>query len=191
MTTWHSGRSLITRRRVELEGSLQDFVDRLHAEGIPRVPGTAVFPHPTKETTPLALRANVAFNGVLHEHNVIISVMSENVPHVPHDERLAVDELGWAHDGITHLSARFGFQDDQDIPSVLRQARSMSPELDIDPDTAFYYLSRMQITRGGQPGLASWRKRLFIGLANNAASPAAIFNLPVDRTVVMGSQVQL
>ena len=191
MTTWQSGRSLITRRRVELEGSLQDFVDRLHSEGIPRVPGTAVFPHPTKETTPLALRANVAFNGVIHEHNVIISVMSENVPHVPHGERLAVDELGWAHDGITHLSARFGFQDDQDIPSVLRQARGMSPELDIDPDTAFYYLSRMQITRGGQPGLASWRKRLFIGLANNAASPAAIFKLPVDRTVVMGSQVQL
>jgi KUP system potassium uptake protein len=191
MTTWHSGRSLITRRRVELEGSLQDFVDRLHAEGIPRVPGTAVFPHPTKETTPLALRANVAFNGVLHEHNVIISVVSENVPHVPHEERLAVDDLGWAHDGVTHLSARFGFQDDPDIPSTLRQARGMSPGLDIDPDTAFYYLSRMQITRGRQPGLASWRKRLFIGLANNAASPAAIFKLPVDRTVVMGSQVQL
>jgi len=191
MTTWQSGRGMITQRRIDLEGSLQDFIDRLHRDGVPRVPGTAVFPHPNKETTPLALRANLAFNGVIHEHNVIISVMSENVPHMPADERLTVDELGYAHDGITHLSARFGFQDDQDIPSVLRQAQGMSPELEIDPDSAFYYLSRMQITRGRQPGLASWRKRLFIGLANNAASPAAVFKLPVDRTVVMGSQVQL
>ncbi|MGI5128280.1 potassium transporter Kup [Pseudonocardia sp. CA-107938] len=191
MTTWQSGRRLITQRRIELEGPLQEFVDRLNAEGVPRVPGTAVFPHPNKESTPLALRANVAFNGVVHEHNVIISVISENVPHVPREDRLAVDELGYARDGITHLTARFGFQDEQDVPDVLRQARGMSDELDVDPDTAYYYLSRMQITRGDQPGLASWRKRLFIGLANNAASPAAYFRLPVDRTVVMGSQVQL
>ncbi len=63
-------------------------------EQIPRVPGTAVFPHPTKLTAPLALRANVAFNHVLHERVVIVSVLSENVPHVPLGERLAIDELG-------------------------------------------------------------------------------------------------
>ena len=86
------------------------------------MPGTAVFPHPTKLTAPLALRANVAFNHVLHERVVIVSVLSENVPHVPPDERLALDELGDADDGIVHLSARFGFQDEQDVPEVLRQA---------------------------------------------------------------------
>ena len=83
MTTWQRGRRIVTARRVELEGPLPDFVEELQRRRIPRVPGTAVFPHPTKETAPLALRANVEFNHVLHERVVIVSVQSENVPHVP------------------------------------------------------------------------------------------------------------
>ncbi len=128
MTTWQRGRKIITARRVDVEGPLPEFVDQLDTEGIPRVPGTAVFPHPTKLTAPLALRANVEFNHVLHERVVIVSVLSENVPHVPPDDRLAIDELGAADDGIVHLSVRFGFQDEQDIPEVLRQAqRAVAP----------------------------------------------------------------
>jgi KUP system potassium uptake protein len=191
MTTWQRGRKIITARRVDVEGPLPEFVDRLDAENIPRVPGTAVFPHPTKLTAPLALRANVEFNHVLHERVVIVSVLSENVPHVPPDERVALDELGAPDDGIVHVSARFGFQDEQDLPQVLRQASGLSEELDIDPDTASYFLSRMTIERGRQPGMSGWRKRMFIGLSHNAANPAAYFCLPVDRTVVMGSRIEL
>jgi KUP system potassium uptake protein len=191
MTTWQRGRKIITARRVDVEGPLPEFVDRLDAENIPRVPGTAVFPHPTKLTAPLALRANVEFNHVLHERVVIVSVLSENVPHVPPDERVALDELGAPDDGIVHVSARFGFQDEQDLPQVLRQASGLSEELDFDPDTASYFLSRMTIERGRQPGMSGWRKRMFIGLSHNAANPAAYFCLPVDRTVVMGSRIEL
>ncbi len=191
MTTWQRGRRIITARRVELEGPLPEFVERLHAKGIARVPGTAVFPHPTSRTAPLALRANVEFNHVLHERVVIISVTSENVPHVPHTEQLTIDELGHADDGIVHLSARFGFQDDQDVPAVLRHARGLSDELDLDPDNAYYFLSRITIERSRRPGMATWRKRLFIGLSHNAATPATYFKLPVDRTVVMGSRIEL
>jgi KUP system potassium uptake protein len=74
---------------------------------------------------------------------------------------------------------------------VLRQACGLSPELDIDPDEASYFLSRMTIERGRQAGMSTWRKRMFIGLAHNAANPAAYFGLPVDRTVIMGSRVEL
>ncbi|HEY0813053.1 MAG TPA: potassium transporter Kup [Pseudonocardia sp.] len=191
MTTWQRGRQIITARRIDVEGSLPDFVGKLDEEQIPRVPGTAVFPHPTKVTAPLALRANVSFNHVLHERVVIVSILSENVPHVPLGERLAIDDLGNDHDGILHLSARFGFQDDQDVPEVLRQACALSTELDIDPDTALYFLSKMTIERGSGPGMSGWRKRMFIGLSHNAATPAAYFKLPVDRTVIMGSRIEL
>ena len=191
MVTWQRGRRIITARRADLEGPLPAFIEKLHAMGIARVPGTAVFPHPTNETAPLALRANVEFNHVLHERVVIISVLSENVPHVPPDERLTIDDLGYAHDGIVHLSARFGFQDEQDLPAVLRQARGRSEELELDPATASYFLSRITIERSRRPGLSTWRKRLFIGLSHNAANPAAYFMLPVDRTVVMGSRIEL
>ena len=191
MTTWQKGRRIITGRRIDIEGPLPDFVVELNARKIPRVPGTAVFPHPTKVTAPLALRANVEFNHVLHERVVIVSVLSQNVPHIPLAERLAIDELGHDRDGILHLEARFGFQDEQDLPEVLRQACGLSAELDIDPDEASYFLSRMTIERGHQPGMSTWRKRMFIGLAHNAANPAAYFGLPVDRTVIMGSRVEL
>ena len=150
-----------------------------------------MFPHPTKETTPLALRANVRFNHVLHERVIVVSVQSENVPHIAVEERIEVDELGYSDDGIVHVSIRFGFQDEQDIPEMLERARGMSDELDFDPDEASYFLSRITIERGSDREMMTWRKRLFIGLAHNAATPAAYFCLPDDRTVVMASRVEL
>jgi KUP system potassium uptake protein len=191
MTTWQRGRRIITARRIELEGPLPDFVAGLRAEQLIRVPGTAVFPHPTKETAPLALRANVEFNHVLHERCVIVSVQSENVPHVPAAQRLTVDALGDADDGVVHLAVRLGFHDDQDIPEVLCLARGLTRELDCDVETASYYLSRITIERGRFPGMSTPRKRLFIWLSRNAANPAGYFHLPVDRTIVMGSRIEL
>jgi KUP system potassium uptake protein len=191
MLTWQRGRRVVTSRRTDLEGPLTEFVEELRKHAPTRVPGTAVFPHPTKESVPLALRANFEFNGVVHEHVVIVSVISENMPHVPRNERLAVDSLDHSDDGIVHLSARFGFQDDQDIPAVLRDAFMLTRELEVDPDTAFYFLSRITIERGKADGLPGWQKRLFIGLSHNAATPAAYFGLPVERTVVMGTRVEL
>jgi KUP system potassium uptake protein len=191
MLTWQRGRRVVTARRTELEGQLTDFVEELRQQSPTRVPGTAVFPHPTKETVPLALRANVEFNGVVHEHVVIVSIVSENVPHVPRNERLSVDSLDHSDDGIVHLAARFGFDDDQDIPAVLRDAFMLTSELELDPDTAFYFLSRITIERGRTDGLPTWQKRLFISMSHNAATPAAYFGLPVERTVVMGTRVEL
>jgi KUP system potassium uptake protein len=191
MLTWQRGRSVITARRTDLEGSLPEFVDQLRRDTPSRVPGTAVFPHPTKMTVPLALRANVEFNGVLHDHVVIVSVTSENIPHVPRSARLAADPLGYGDDGIVHLSVRFGFNDNQDIPATLRDAFMLTSELDVDPDTAFYFLSRITIEQGRGKDLPRWQKRLFIGLAHNAATPAAYFALPDDRTIVMGRRIEL
>jgi KUP system potassium uptake protein len=191
MTTWQRGRDLVTARRLELEGPLDEFIQHVNDHNIRRVPGTAVFPHISKETTPLALRANVAYNHVLHDRIVIITVKSETVPHVHPDDQLTMDNLGDPNDGIVHLTARYGFQDDQNIPAILRHAQGMGQELDIDPEQATYFLSRITLQRGPDRVMPLWRKKLFIGLAHNAASPADYFQLPDDRTVVMGFHVDL
>ncbi len=191
MLTWQRGRGIITQRRIALEGPLMDFVEKMRADPPPRVAGTAVFPHPTNETTPLALRANVEFNHVLHEHVVIVSVLPQNVPHIPLEERVTIDDLGYRDDAISHVAIRLGFHDEQDIPAMLRYASRTDTELDLDPDDVAYFLSRITIERGPSPVMTTWRKRLFIGLSRNAATPAAYFKLPDNRTVVMGSRIEL
>src|SRR4029453_9336702 len=108
MTTWRRGREIVSGNRRQQEGSLLEFVDELYARGLPRVPGTAVFPHPGKESTPLALRANVEHNKILHEDVLIVSASSANVPHVPVTDRFEMDHLGDEACSITHVSVRFG-----------------------------------------------------------------------------------
>jgi KUP system potassium uptake protein len=194
MTTWRRGRQLVQEDRREREGPLDKFIGKINTKKIPRVTGVAVFPHPNKETTPLALRANVEHNHIVHEHVIIVSVITENVPHVPRSKAFSSDELGYADDGIEHITIRFGFSDNQDLPRALRAA-CVADVLRLDPKQiagASYFISRggIRITKRGK-GMAAWRKRLFVGIAHNAADPAARFTLPPQRTVTMGSDVEI
>ena len=191
MTTWRKGAGILAVRRAELEGSLDEFVDMVRATGVPRVPGLAVFPHPNRTTTPLALRSHVTFNHVLHEHVVIVQIINENVPHIRHVDRVVVDDLGYADDGIVHVSVRVGFNDSQDIPRGLALAIGSSPELDMDVDEARYYLSLLTVHAVGTARLRDWRARLFVWMAHNAASRTEVFHLPPERTVIMGANLDL
>jgi KUP system potassium uptake protein len=192
MTTWQRGRRIVTANRQALEGSLQGFVNELHERPVTCVPGTAVFPHPTKETAPLALRANVQHNHVRHDRVLIVSAKAQNVPYVPRNERLHVDDLGFDDDGIFHVTVHYGFSEAPDIPEALEQACEegrLAP--DVNPDTASYFLSRASLQATSKPGMSRWRKMLFVTLAHNATNPAEYFGLPPERTVVMGSQVDV
>ncbi|WP_244282425.1 potassium transporter Kup [Micromonospora chersina] len=189
LLTWRRGAELVTARRIEREGPLSDFIDTLHATNIPWVPGTAVFPHPNKETTPLALRANVAYNHVRHQKIVIITGRTANIPHIPWDQRLTIDDLGDPNDGVIHISAVFGFQDPTDFPEVVRRAGAHPLAKELDLDQVFYFVSRITLRCTRRPGMATWRKRLFIGLAHNAASHSEFLHLPEERTIVLSAEV--
>jgi KUP system potassium uptake protein len=193
MTTWRRGREIVSRNRRAMEGSLAEFVEEVREHDVPRVPGVAVFPHPGKDTVPLALRANTEHNHVLHESVVIVSLRAANVPHIPPERRLTVDDLGYEDDGIQHLSVELGFADPPDLPAELRQAHAqeMLEPRTCDVGGASYFLSRGSIRRTTAPGMARWRKALFVVLAHMAANPAAYFGLPPDRTVTMGSDVDV
>jgi KUP system potassium uptake protein len=191
MTTWQRGRHIVTENRIAKEGPLSDFVDEVAKNHVARVPGTAVFPHPTKETTPLALRANVEHNGVLHEHVVIVSAEPRNIPHVPVNDQVTMDHLGSSFDGVVHITMRYGFFDQPNIPEALARHSGQLPEFDVDVTTASYFLSRAALRATRKPGMRRWRKKLFIAMASGAANPAVYFGLPEDQTVVMGSQIDI
>jgi KUP system potassium uptake protein len=193
MTTWLHGRRTVAANRREKEGSLQAFVEEVREQRVPRVDGTAVFPHPGKDTTPLALRANIDHNHVLHRNVVIVSATATSVPHVHPSEACTVDDLGYEDDGIQHVSLRFGFSDAPNLPGALEHACSSGlvalPTEELRE--ASYFISRGSIRRTRQPGMAGWRKALFVALAHNAADPAAYFDLPPERTVTMGRDITI
>jgi hypothetical protein len=142
MLTWRRGREPLLARRVEMEGPLPDFIAGVRAASIPRVPGTAVYPHPTKQTTPLALRATVERMHVLHERVVIRTGITDDVPHIPWPQRLRVDHLGDPTDGIVHSSAHVGFLDRTDVADVLRHAGGRPRLAHRGPDEHVDLLSR-------------------------------------------------
>ena len=103
---------------------------------------------------------------------------------------MTVDDLGYRDDGITHVTARFGFQDDLDVPATLRAPPSGSSARPTSSTSrTSSRASRSSATDA--PGMAKWRKKLFIAIARNAASPVPYFHLPDERTVVMASHVEL
>jgi KUP system potassium uptake protein len=192
LTTWQRGREIVTKNRTEEEGPLRAFVEEVHRQETPvsRPPRTGVFLNANLETTPLALRANFEHNHTLHENVVIVSVQTLRVPHVPEHDRVTVDDLGYRDDGITHLTVRYGFQDTIDIPRTLHLAAKQL-ERDIDHENVTYFVSRITIVPTDADGMARWRKKLFTLIARNAANPVPYFGLPDDRTVVMGSHIEL
>jgi KUP system potassium uptake protein len=205
LMTWQRGREVVSANRSRAEGSLRDFVEELASQemSIRPVPGVGVFLSPSLQTTPLALRANVERNHILHDHVILVSVQIERVPHVPASERCSPgtkilfsgatgDPLGSAAERMALITLRFGYLDEPDVPSALRLA---SERQLIDCGTAIdgatYFLSQITILPTDAPGMNSWTKRLFVTMARNAASPAGYFRLPDDRTVTTSGRIQL
>jgi KUP system potassium uptake protein len=192
-TTWQRGRELVTQIRDREEGPLPEFIAQLHAMKPPllRVPGTAIFLNRGKTTAPLAMRANVEHNEILHENVIILSVETMPAPHIPEAERLQVDDLGYRHDGIIHVTARFGYMDPTNVPGLLPLIRDADIEGPAPDAKLSYFVSRIELVQGHAPGLSRWRKRLFIATSRITPDAAEYFRLPRERTVIMGSRIEI
>ena len=193
MTTWQKGREIVTRAREKAEGPLREFINGLRDCKPPlvRMSGTAVFLNRGKETAPLAMRANVEHNRVLHRHVIVMSIDTVPVPRLSDDERITIDELGYKRDGVIHVSACYGYMERPNIPAALRLLDPAHTEGNIDVDAASYFLSKLELMAGKEPTMTPWRKRLFIATSYITADAAAYFSLPLDRTVIIGSRIEV
>jgi KUP system potassium uptake protein len=193
LKTWQRGREIVTRNRVKEEGPLRVFVEEVRGAdpSVYRSPGTGLFLNRNRDTTPLALREMFEHTRTMPEAVVIMSIETLRVPHVPEPERVKCDDLGYSDDGISHVSVRLGFQDDPNVPSLMRLAAEAGLEGEVDLENPSYYLSHVTIVPTDKRGLARWRKRLFVAISRNAVSPVEYFGLPGDRVVTMGSHIDL
>jgi KUP system potassium uptake protein len=194
MINWRRGQVVVTRKRIAKEGSLEEFLDTLpeHEPPLVRLPGVAIFLNPTKDTTPLALHAQVEHTLTLHQTVLIVSIETVSIPHVDDHDRFAVDKLGPRGFKIRHVTIRDGYHDKLNVPASLHECRKHGLlERNLDLEHASYFVSRISISPAPAPSFRALRKGLFIAMARNAASPIDHFELPSDRTVMMGSQIAL
>jgi KUP system potassium uptake protein len=128
---------------------------------------------------------------VLHDHVLIVDIKTLPVPHVPAGERLEIDDLGRRDDRIAHVTAKFGYMDVPSVPPLIPLIDATGQEGRLDVGHATYFLSTIEVRAGDAPGMSRWRKRLFVATTRLTADAAEYFRLPRDRTVIMGSRIEV
>ena len=185
LTTWKRGRALLWERvskdSLELETFLSAVSDR-----VPRVPGTAIFMTGTATGTPGSLLHNLKHNKVLHEQVVVLTVRFEEIPYVPEDQRF---ELTTLPKNFYRLLLRYGFMEEPNIPEALRKAQQKG--LHCDPMQSSYFLSRETVIPSSKPGMAMWREHIFAWMSRSATSAMDFFNIPPNRVVELGTQIEI
>lgn len=186
MTTWRTGRRLLAERIRRGQVLIDDFMDAMDPAVTRRVPGTAVYLFKGSGAAPPALLTNTRHNHALHEHVVLVSVRTTDTPFVePHDRIDVVD----FENGFYQIELNFGFFEDPDVDSTLRQIHHGN--LDLVHEDFTYFLGRETVISTPIRGMAGWRERLFAFQLRSAAGAARFFRLPPDRVVEVGSQVQI
>ncbi|WP_224240152.1 potassium transporter Kup [Hyalangium gracile] len=187
MTTWKRGREILAAKLRAASMDLKDLLESFKGEHAPvRVPGTAVFMTGNPEGSPPALLHNLKHNKVLHEQVVLLTILSEDVPHVAPEERVEVQPLEL---GFVRLIARYGFMENPSIPDILKRGREQGLQFQL-MSTSFF-LGRETLIPSKKPGMAMWRESLFAWMSRNARSATAFFRIPPNRVVELGTQVEL
>jgi KUP system potassium uptake protein len=166
--------------------AIEPFISSIIAHPPLRVPGTAVFLTANQDGVPHALLHNLKHNKVLHERNVLLTVETVEMPTAEAGERVAVETLG---DGFYKLTLRYGFAEDPHVPKTIATIKQCGLPFDM-MDTTFF-LSRESIVATDRPGMALWRDRLFAFMQRNAISATAFFQIPGNRLIELGTQVEI
>jgi KUP system potassium uptake protein len=186
LSTWKRGREILFSRLKSQAIDLKPFLADMAAYPPTRVPGTAVFLNTNSNAVPHAMLHNLAHNKVLHERVVFLTVIFEDVPHVPDIDHSEVEKLG---NDFYRIFIRYGFKDEPNIPEALNQCTAYGLSFSM-LETSFF-LSRETIIPTRMPGMALWREKLFASMAKNAGSATAYFRIPTNRVVELGTQIEI
>jgi KUP system potassium uptake protein len=188
MATWRRGRELLIESIRRDDPQLLPFIQKLATEPMPRILRTAVYPVANPETVPQALIHNLKHNQVLHERNIILSVVFHDVPWIGFSERVQVTPLA---PGFWRVQVNYGFKNEPDIPAALELCREQGLTLNLFEIS--YFLSREIVvgTPQGHAGMARWRESLFRLMSRNAGSISDFLRLPDNCVVELGTRVQI
>ncbi|WP_095978599.1 potassium transporter Kup [Melittangium boletus] len=186
MQVWRHGLELLREHGASRSMPLNQLVESLSLGPLPRVRGTAVFLSGAVHGTPLVLLHHLKHNRMLHEHVLLLTVRIEPVPTVPAHERVTWEPYDL---GILRVTARYGFMEHPDVPSLLEQAQARGLDALVQPVT--FYVGRVSLRIHAGGGTPVWVKRLFGLMQRNAHPTTEHFRLPAGEVMELGSQVEL
>ena len=186
LTTWKRGRALLMDKLAEDALPLDVFIQSIEVAPPTRVEGTAVFMTSTPDRVPHALLHNLKHNKVLHERVVFLTVVMRDIPYVDPEKRIEVKTLGC---DFYQFLAYYGFKEDPDVPELLEESGRRGFAFDM-METSFF-VSRETLIPTVSPGMAMWRERLFASMSKNAVKASEFFQIPTNRVVELGTQVEL
>jgi KUP system potassium uptake protein len=151
-----------------------------------RVAGTSIFLDPKASGIPRALLNNIKFNRVMHEHVVLLTVVTRELPRIAASKRVTVTPVC---EGIVRVVAQFGFMEKPNITEILREAESHG--VPYEPEETTYFLSREELLPGRRSDLPPLRRKAFMQMARNAQVIADFYGLPPSRVVEIGTRVEI
>jgi KUP system potassium uptake protein len=186
LTTWKRGRALLMDKLSQDALPLDVFIQSIEVAPPTRVEGTAVFMTSTPDRVPHALLHNLKHNKVLHERVIFLTVVMRDIPYVEPAARMEIKSLGC---DFFQFLAYYGFKEDPDVPELLEQSGRRGFAFDM-METSFF-VSRETLIPTVSPGMALWRERLFASMSKNAVKASEFFQIPTNRVVELGTQVEL
>ena len=185
MQTWKAGRALLQSKLQGATLPMAQFIADVARRKPPRVPGTAVFMTSTNDGAPVVLLHHLKHNKVLHEQVILLSIRTADVPDVDEEETLDVEELGQS---FWRVTATYGFMERPNVPEIMKflAARGIRAR----PLETSYYLGRERLLPTGTGRMGRWRKQLFVIMSRNARSATEFFNIPPNRVVELGTQIE-
>ncbi|MGB7782043.1 MAG: KUP/HAK/KT family potassium transporter, partial [Pseudolabrys sp.] len=184
IVTWRRGTGILINKTRRTEVPLDTLFRSLEKKPPYTVPGTAVFLTSDPEFAPTALLHNLKHNKVLHENNVILTIITADTPRVPEEDRVRITPIT-KH--FSRVSLKFGYMEQPNVPKALAIARKHGWQFDI-MSTSFF-LSRRALKPSAKSGMPSWQDHLFIALARSASDATDFFQIPTGRVVEVGTQV--
>jgi KUP system potassium uptake protein len=182
--TWQRGSRILIQKTRRVEVPIDSLIRSLEKKPPHLVPGTAIFLTSDPDFAPASLLHNLKHNKVLHERNIVLTIVTANTPRVGEDERVEILPVS---ERFTRVSLRFGFMEEPNVPKALAVARKQGLQFDI-MSTSFF-LSRRSLKASAHSGMPEWQDRLFIGLARSANDATDFFQIPTGRVVEVGTQV--
>jgi KUP system potassium uptake protein len=186
MSTWSVGRKTISWLVSRDQMPLRDFLNQLAKEPPQKVAGTAVYMVSDASGVPRALTQNIRFNRVIHERNILLSFSHPELPRVPSEERIEVQNIA---PGIQRVIARYGFMETPNVVTALRTAEERG--VAFKPEETTYVLGHENPVITHASGMAVWRKRLFAIMTRNSQMASTHYGVPAHRVFEVGSQVKL